>query len=83
MDLNEFNDEFVNPLIEKIATDNKKLFLVGDFNIDLLKVDLDPPTNNIFDIITTNLLVPHNKSYKDYIYNKNFNRYYLFQLYQL
>ena len=45
--------------MEKLATDNKKLFLVGDFNIDLLKVDVDPPTTNFFDIITTNLLVPH------------------------
>ena len=35
MDLNEFNDDFLNPLLENIATDNKKLFLVGDFNIDL------------------------------------------------
>ena len=59
MDLNEFNDEFRNPLLEKITNDNKKLFLVGDFNIDLLKVDLDPPTTNFFDIITSNLLVPH------------------------
>ena len=59
MDLNEFNEEFINPLMEKLATDNKKLFLVGDFNIDLLKVDVDPPTTNFFDIITTNLLVPH------------------------
>ena len=42
-----------------MTNDNKKLFLVGDFNIDLLKVDLDPPTTNFFDIITSNLLVPH------------------------
>ena len=62
MDLNEFNDEFLNPLMEKIATDNKKLFLVSAFNIDLLKVELDHPTTNFFDIITTNLLVPHNTS---------------------
>ena len=35
MDLNDF----YNPLLENIASDNKQLFLVGDFNIDLLKVD--------------------------------------------
>ena len=46
MDLSEFNEEFLNPLMEKMSTDNKKLFLVGDFNIDLLKVDFDPPTTN-------------------------------------
>ena len=59
MDLNEFNEEFLNPLMEKMATHNKKLFLVGDFNIDLLIVDSHPPTTIFFDIITTNLLVPH------------------------
>ena len=41
-----------------VATDNKKLFLVGDFNIDLLKVNIESPTN-VFDIITANFLVPH------------------------
>ena len=59
MGLNEFNDDFFNPLLENIATDNKKLFLVGDFNIDLLKVDIESLTTIVFDIITANLLVPH------------------------
>ena len=58
-EFNEFNEEFLNPLMEKMATDNKKLFLVGDFNIDLLIVDSHPPTTIFFDIITTNLLVTH------------------------
>ena len=58
MDLDEFNDDFFNLLLENIASD-KKLFLIGDFNIDLLKVDIDSPTTNFFDIITSNLLVPH------------------------
>ena len=48
MDLNEFNDDFFNLLLENIATDNKKLFLVGDFNIDLLKVDIESLTTIVF-----------------------------------
>ena len=59
MDLNEFNDDFFNPLLINIATDNKKLFLVGGVNIDLLKVDIESPTTNFFDIITANHFVPH------------------------
>ena len=59
MDINEFNDDFLNPLLESIESDNKKLFLVGDFNIDLLKVDIDSSTTKFFDTITSNLLVPH------------------------
>ena len=42
-----------------LATDNKKLFLVRDFNIDLLNVD----TTIVFYIITANLLVHHNKNF--------------------
>ena len=49
---------FLNPLLENIATDNKKLFLVGDFNIYLLKVDIESPTTKFFDIITAKLLAP-------------------------
>ena len=45
--------------MEKVATEDKRLFLIGDFNIDLLKVDMDTPTTNFFDTITSNLLVPH------------------------
>ena len=56
MDINEFNDDFLNPLLESIESDNKKLFLVGDFNIDLLKVDIDSSTTKFFE---SNLLVPH------------------------
>ena len=32
---------------------------MGDFNIDLQRVDVDTPTTNLFDVITANLLVPH------------------------
>ena len=59
MDLNEFNEEFFNPLMEKIGSEDRKLFLMGDFDIDLLRVDVNTPTTNLFDVITTNLLVPH------------------------
>ena len=64
MDLNEFNEEFYNPLMEKIDSEDKKLFLMGDFNIDLLRV-VDAPTTNFFDVITVNLLVPHNNTHKN------------------
>ena len=59
MDHNEFNEEFFNPLMEKIGSEYKKLFLMGDFNIDLPRVDVDTPTTNFFDVFTAGLLVPH------------------------
>ena len=39
-----YMDPVFNSLLENIATGNKKLFLVGDFNIDLFKVDIESPT---------------------------------------
>ena len=59
MDLNEFNEEFFNPLMEEIGSEDKKLFLMVDFNVDPRRVDMDTPTANFVDVITANLLVPH------------------------
>ena len=59
MDLNEFNENYLDPLMEKLSLENKKIFLMGDFNIDLLKVDLDCNTTTFFDNMTSNLFVPH------------------------
>ena len=50
MDLDEFNNE-------KLLKEDKKLFLLGDFNIDLLLVESDTPIAHFFD--TSNLCVPH------------------------
>ena len=59
MDVNKFNENFLNPLISKLSLENKKLFLIGDFNIDLMKTDIDISISNFFDTITSNLMVPH------------------------
>ena len=32
MDLNEFNDKYVNKLLDKITNENKTIFLLRDFN---------------------------------------------------
>ena len=36
VDLNEFNDYYLNNLLDKLSKENKTVFLLGDFNIDLL-----------------------------------------------
>ena len=48
MDLDEFNNEYFDPLMEKLLKEDKKLVLLGDFNIDLLKVETDTSTANFF-----------------------------------
>ena len=59
MDLHEFNDNYLNPLLDKLMAENKQIFLTGDFNVDLMKTDSDYNTSNFFDAITSNLFVPH------------------------
>ena len=39
MNLNEFSDNYLNIFLQKISKKKKNIFLLGDFNIDLLKYD--------------------------------------------
>ena len=59
MDLNEFNENYLHPLLEKISVNNKKVYLLGDFNADLLKADIDSNISNFLDILTSNMFIPH------------------------
>ena len=45
MELNEFNDYDVNNLLDKLSKENKTVFLLGDFNIELLNYHQHSPTN--------------------------------------
>ena len=45
MDLDEFKGNFLNPLLNKISKEGKSIFLLGKFNVDLLKYDHHEPTN--------------------------------------
>ena len=39
MALNEFNDYYVNNILDKLSKENEAVLLLADFNIDLLKYD--------------------------------------------
>ena len=36
MDPTLFNEEYLQPLTEKLTNENKKIYIAGDFNFDLL-----------------------------------------------
>ena len=59
MDLNEFNDKYVNKLLDNITKENKTTFLLGDFNIDLLKYDSHTSTNEFLDSLSSNMILPY------------------------
>ena len=45
MNLNEFSDNYLNMLLQKISKEKKNAFLLGDFNVDLSKYDKHAGTN--------------------------------------
>ena len=59
MDANEYIDDHLIPFLSQLQKEDKRKFLMGDFNIDLMKVDDDALTAKYFDIMTSNLFVPH------------------------
>ena len=49
MDLNEFNNYYLNELLHKLSSENKSFILLSDFNIDLVKYDNHHPINEFLD----------------------------------
>ena len=82
MDIDEFNVLFEQAM-EKISAENKEIYLLGDFNIDLLKIDNENKIDELYNIISTNFLVPHvtlptritskSATFIDNIFSNNFN----------
>ena len=35
MDLNDFNNDYLNPLLVKLSKEKKTVFLLGDYSVDL------------------------------------------------
>ena len=58
MDVKDFNENYLFTLMDKLS-DKKHVFLLGDFNIDLMKNEIDEQTCTFLDTLTSNLFVPH------------------------
>ena len=59
MDLDEFSDNYLNTLLDKISKKNKSVFLFGDFDVDLLKYDKHAPANEFLDLLSSHMFLPH------------------------
>ena len=55
--VDDFND-FLEKLLDKISTENKDVFLLGDYNMDLLKSDIKP-ISAFLETMTANMFVSH------------------------
>jgi hypothetical protein len=58
MDVEDFNELFLGPLLDKISKENKELILLGDFNIDLLQYKTVSAYTNFLDLIGSYHLLP-------------------------
>ena len=65
MDLNDFNTNYLNNLLDKVSKEQKSVFLLSDFNINLLNYnDYNPindhnPTNEFLDSLASNSFVTY------------------------
>ena len=58
--VNDFTNYFASPLLLKLQKESSKIvFLLGDFNIDLLKYEISDLINNFIDTLSSNFVLPH------------------------
>ena len=57
MDLTNFNCNFLNKLIENISKKQKSIFLLGDFNVNLLNYNEHNQTNEFLDSLACNSFI--------------------------
>ena len=59
MNINEFNADYLNELLDKLSKENKTIFILGDFNINFLNYDIHPPINEFLDSFISLLSSPY------------------------
>jgi hypothetical protein len=57
LDITIFN-QIMSDILSKFATEKKEVIHMGDYNLDLLKVDTHLPTNNFIDLNFAHTFIP-------------------------
>ena len=58
MDLTDFNYSYLNKLLESISKEQKTIFLLGDFNVNVLNYNEHNQTNEFLDSPASNSCIP-------------------------
>ena len=58
MDLTDFNCNYLNKLLENISKEQKSIFLLGDFNVNLLNYNEHNQTNKVLDSLASISFIP-------------------------
>ena len=61
MDLTDFNDNYLNKLLENISKEQKPIFLLGNFNVNLLNYNEHNQANEFLDSLASNSFIPYNQ----------------------
>ena len=79
MEVLEFNNH-LSQMLEKVSKEQKHIFLLGDFNINLLNYNIHQSTNDFLDSLASNSIIPyilqptrltsHSKTLIDNIFSK-------------
>ena len=57
MDLADFNCNYLNKLLENISKEQKSIFLLGDFDVNLLNYNEHNETNKFLDSLASNSFI--------------------------
>ena len=58
MNLTDFNCSYLNKLSENISKEQKSIFLLGDFNVNLLNYNEHNQKNEFLDSFASNSFIP-------------------------
>ena len=57
--VDQFNNDYIEPLLQKISAEDKICSIMGDFNIDLLKTNTLSDANQFFNTFSSNFFTPY------------------------
>ena len=57
MDLGDFNCNYLNKILENISKEQKSIFLLGEFNVNLLNYNEHNQANEFLDSLTSNSFI--------------------------
>ena len=55
----QFNQDYIEPMLDKVTSEDKLCAIMGDFNIDLLKSDHNDDANTFFNNFTSSFFTPY------------------------
>ena len=58
LSISEFVNDYLSPLLHKVSKENKRIILLGDFNINLLEYDLNNNVKSFIDTLLSNFVMP-------------------------